>query len=327
MSRHLAIGPDGGTLLGVLAALGMLAVLDRAWAGRGVRLGWQLVRGGWRPVVDVDGDHDDAALVDAIDSQLRADGEPPGREALGEDLSVPPEVFKGFATRAALSAALGRRREADFAIALGCEATHERGRIQDTALRTMGGAGHQHFLGSMAELASLTTRADIEAALLREWEYRDERPSMRWDPVDDRRYAYRADDPAKSRQFPIRTVRGANRLAVEALPFFPSVPQGARLATTGFIQAPRTNASARTRWLVRWPIWLAPSSASVVRSLMTFPELTAETPDFARLQRMGVVEVFEAERLTEGQFRSFTPARALLGSASAMFRPAVQAGL
>lgn len=313
MTRILALGPEAGNLLGYLASLGALVVLERALGSEAVRMCWEYREGGWRPVWDVDGVADEGGLVEVVHRQLQTDGEPPGRDVLGEDLSVPPATFRAFALRAARSAAPWNRRESDFALAFGCEATQERGKIQDTALRTMSGAGHQHFLGSMAELARLCKREDIEAALFRHWEYRDDRPSMRWDPVDDRRYAYRADDPAKSRAHPIRTVRGANRLAIEAMPVFPTAPRGGRLATAGFIRIERTQAGERGRWLIRWPVWDAPITAPVVRSLMTLPDIMAESVDVVRLGRIGIVEVYQAERLTEKQFRNFTPARALMG--------------
>lgn len=280
-------------------------------------MAWVQNEGVWRPVWELSEDVTRATIVDAIYDELRQHPDPPGLDMLGQDLNVSPEVFKAFALQAALAAQPDDRRVADFAMAYGCEVTVDNGKIQDTALRTMSGAGHQHFLGSMAELGRITVKEDIEAALFRPWEYRDERPSMRWDPVDDRRHAYRADDPAKSRSYPIRTVRGANRLAIEALPLFPTAPKGQRLVTTGFLRIDPGRRGERTRWLVRWPIWRVPVSLSVVRSLLTHPALAAQDVDTLKLAVMGVAEVFEAQRLTEGQLRNFTPAQALMGGRTA----------
>ena len=314
MSSHMAVGPDGGNLLGFLSALGAFATLDQAWPERSVQMSWIQHRGAWHPVLHVVPDADEEAIVDALWSRLSMHPNPPGMDKLGEDLNVPPAVFSDFAREAALAAQPLNRRAADFAVAYGCEVTVDNGRIQDTALRTMSGAGHQHFLGSMAELGRLTTRTDVFTALFQPWEYSDERPSMRWDPVDDRRYAYRADDPAKSRTYPIRTVRGANRLAVEALPLFPTAPNGRRLVTTGFTRIEPTSRGERTRWLIRWPIWRPALSLPVVRSLLTHPDIVVRELAVEKLRVMGVAEVFEAERLTEGQFRNFTPAMPLIGN-------------
>lgn len=321
MSRHLAVGPDGGNLLGFLSALGALATLDRVWSQDTVKMCWAQHWGGWRPVFHLPKDISEEDILDAIYGELCKDQDPPGRDVLGEDLSVSPETFRAFIQQVALEAQPGKRRLADFAMAYGCEVTVDNGKIQDTALRTMSGAGHQHFLGSMAELGRLTTKADIAAALFRPWEYKDERPSMRWDPVDDRRYAYRADDPAKSKSYPIRTVRGANRLAIEALPLFPTAPDGKRLTTTGFPRPDSSRRGGRTRWLIRWPIWQVTIPLSVVRSLLTHPAVVGGEAPWAGLVAMGVVEVFEAERLTEGQFRNFTPSRGLIGGRTRASNP------
>ena len=313
MSNHLAVGPEAGNLLGFLASLGALAVLDRARSGDTVRMSWVLHRGAWRPVFHVPGETTEDTIVEALYDELRKHPSPPGLEELGEDLTIEPGTFRRFAQQAALSSQPCDRRAADFALAYGCEATVDGGKIQDTALRTMSGAGHQHFLGSMAELGRVTSRQHIASALFEPWQYADGRPSMRWDPADDRRHAYRADDPANSRTAPIRTVRGANRLAIEALPLFPTAPCGGRLGTTGFRRIEPTSRGGRTRWVLRWPVWLPALPLSVVRSLLTHPRIVTEDLDRIQLAVMGVAEVYEAERLTEEQFRNFTPARGLLG--------------
>ena len=313
MSDHLAIGPEAGNLLGFLASLGTLVVLDRVWTGDSVRLSWAHHRGAWRPVFHVPGQTTEDVIVDAISSELQRFPSPPGLEDLGMDLTVTPDTFRRFAMRAAVSAQPRDRRAADFAIAYGSEAVDNDGKIQDTAFRTMSGAGHQHFLGSMHELGRVTSREHIASALFEPWQYMDGRPSMRWDPVDDRRYAYRADDPATSTTAPIRTVRGANRLAIEALPLFPTAPRGNRLVTTGFKRIEPAARGGRTRWILRWPVWSPALPLSVVRSLLTYPGVVSDEADRKQLVVMGVVEIYEAERLTEGQFRNFTPARALLG--------------
>lgn len=305
MSDHLAIGPDGGNLLGFLCSLGALATLSRAWPEQDVRLSWRFASVGWRPVFHASGQADDHELVTALDGELsRRAYEFTG---LGHDLPVEAGIFAEEARKAADGATPKNRRYADFVVSFGCEAiTDAKGRIQDTALRTMSGAGHQHFLDFMRKLAQETTREQLHSALFEAWRYEEGGPSMRWDPVDDRRYAYRADDPAASSRFPIKTVRGANRLAIEALPFFPSVPRGRRLETACF-------PASDGRRAVRWPIWMMALTLATVRSLLLHPELASTPPPPDRLGLLGVVEVFRSRRITQGQFRNFTPAEALLG--------------
>jgi hypothetical protein len=297
-------GPEGGHLLGFLCALGTLACLHRAWPEHQPGLGWVWRAGAWRPCWTAPGDEN--TLVRAVHEVLTKDPDPPGVDVLGEDLTVAPGVFRDFLREVERRLGPDARREADFALAHGTEVLSENGRIQDTALRTMSGVGHQHFLGSMSELGRLTTAQHIREALFEPWSYRDSRPSMRWDPMDDRRYAYRADNPARSATNPIRTVRGANRLAVEALPFFPTVLVGRELHTTGFRR--RNN-----RWFLRWPVWEDPVPLDVVRSLLTLPDLWGDELDAQRLALRGIREVFECERVRVDRYRSFTAARALLG--------------
>lgn len=306
MSDHLAIGPDGGNLLGFLCSLGALATLSRAWPEQDVRLSWRFASVGWRPVFHATGQADDAELVTALDGELSGQAGAPEFIALGKDLPIEAETFAEEARKAADEAGPKNRRYADFLASFGCESTTDsKGRIQDTALRALG-TGQTHFLGSMSKLVTETKQADLHYALFESWRYTDDGPSMRWDPVDDRRYAYRADNPAESKVFPIKTVRGANRLAIEALPFFPTMPRGRRLETACF-------PASDGRRALRWPIWSMPLTLATARSLLLHPDL-ASTPVAAdRLRLLGVVEVFRSRRITQGQYRNFTPAEALLG--------------
>ena len=140
---------------------------------------------------------------------------------------------------------------------------------------------------------------------------RTEDRALRWDPFDDRRYAYRSDNPAASRAFPIYTVRGANRLAVEALRCFPTAPQGSRLATAGFAPlGPRLAEPAKVS--LRWPTWRVFLGLATVKSLLVHPALWQDPLPTDGLSAMGVEEVFECQRRTEGYVRNFTSAYPLL---------------
>jgi len=119
--------------------------------------------------------------------------------------------------------------------------------------------------------------------------------------MDDRRYALRADDPSTSRQMPIRTVRGANRLAIEALRCFPSVLAGRQLETTCF-------AGRMMRGLYfTWPIWDAFIGAPVARSLLSLTELASNSPDHEQLEPRGITAVFRC-RVAGSYYRNFSPA-------------------
>jgi hypothetical protein len=297
-------GLDGSNPLAFLAALGTLRTLAAAWPERPVRMAWRVDTGAWRPVLKCEGwAGDDAAdeLLDTLAGQLARGA---GSEAFSftPDLKLMPAAFRAFALAARDSALSGdspSQNDAAFAAAFACEGCiNKDGTVQDTAFRTLSGAGHQHFVGSMEELARCTDREHLRRTLLAGWDYKDGKPSLRFDPVDDRRYALRWSDPSGDAT---RTMRGANRLAVEALPLLPTCPVGQRLATTGF--------NVSKFWT--WPIWEPWLSLDVTRTLLALEELQSEIPNRAALLARGVREVFRCERITVGKFRNFTPAAAV----------------
>jgi hypothetical protein len=265
----------------------------------------------WRPILHVAGEAGEDEIVGALDRELFASEARPEFVELGDDLTVAPEVFRQFARSAADATSSGHRLSADFAAAFGSEIAVDarKDTIRTTPLKAIG-TGQQRFLKSIRKLVAETNADHLRTALFAPWAYEDHGPTMRWDPADDRRYAYRADDPSNSRVFPIRTVRGANRLAVEALPLFPSAPRGRVLRTAGF------TTSKASRWAdseVRWPLWDARVGLATARSLLTHVQLTMEAPDSAVLWGLGVVQVFAARRIRNGDYWNFAPARALLG--------------
>jgi hypothetical protein len=221
--------------------------------------------------------------------------------ALGDDFSVPPARFAEFAKRAAEAATPEDRSWADFAAAFACEACFDAKTdlVEDTALRAVGG-GQTRVLNFIRELCDETTPRHLHAALFAPWNYVDPPPSMRWDPDEYRPYALRATDPAPDQN---NKVRGANRLAIEALPLFPVMPFGSRLqrlATTGF-----------RRHEITWPIWTSTLGMDSVRSVLALDELQTEEPDREKLAALGIVQVMRSRRFTEGQYRNFGPASSL----------------
>lgn len=316
---------DGGNPLGFLAAVGMLRTLSLAWPDDSVRLCW-IDRGCWRPVVATMRPLGPDAVSDCLATALeKMRGHP--AFAYSNDLEVPPDDFRQFAIEAVSSSSPANRVWSDFVAAFGCEAmqSEKNGKavIQDTDFRTMSGSGHQHFLSFLRNIVDRTQASHIHKSLFEPWRYDDpvENQTMRWDPVDDQRYALRwrnpSGDPSRKQR---GTVLGANRLAIEALPLFPTVPMGAGLATTGF----RGATSRNCVWT--WPIWDGEASLDVVRSLLSLPEIQSlqehsaedKAPEIRKMNRMreklralGVVAVFRSQRLTLGKFRNFTPAHAV----------------
>src|SRR5436309_11441770 len=71
VSSHVALGPEGGNLLGFLASVGTLVTLTRAWPDRNIRMSWEQ-RGGWRPVWHVNGSSTDEDVIVALARTLKS---------------------------------------------------------------------------------------------------------------------------------------------------------------------------------------------------------------------------------------------------------------
>lgn len=306
-------GIDGGNPLAFLAALGTLRTLSLAWPQHHVKMAWTDHAGAWRPSLFASLSLTEAAVVAILDERLRRMVDHPAL-AFADDLSVTPQVFRTFA-QAANGAAVDvpdtdDRVAADFAAAFACDSlVTNNGLVQDTALRTMSGAGHQHFLAFMRLIVKQTEARHLCKALFERWAYDDAvaNQTLRWDPADDSQYALRWRDPSGD---PARKkaggMLGANRLAIEGLPFVTCAPVGATLRTTGF-----TGSGARdTFWT--WPIWTSPVGIDVCRSLLAHASLVRHAPaGCVELRAIGVAAAFRSQRITIGKFRNFAPATAV----------------
>lgn len=308
MTEHVLTGLDGANPLAFLAALGTLRTATLALPRERVRLHW-LAADTWHPVLTCDCELVADRLVDTLHVELaRMAGHP--ALAVDDNLKLSQDEFRAYSMDAAEQAISVRdRRWADFAAAFGSDVIGDDDMIADTALRTMSGAGHQHFLKTMRDIVADTSPEQLHEAIFGPWRYRDVKLSLRWDPADDRRYALRWKEPSGD---PAMTVRGANRLAIEGLPLLPCMPVRSRLETTGF----RGVGARDTFWT--WPIWCNPDgpcplSLDAVRSVLSLSELQDSDSDIKRedLRRQGVAEVYRSQRLTIGKFRNFTPAKAV----------------
>lgn len=304
MGKIILTALEGGNPLAYLAALGTLRVATLSWPKNNLCLSWEKIEGGWRPCVHNDENIDNNSFIEGLHGYLKSCINEPAFK-ISTDLNLSCSTFRDIAKVAQGKAKADDRNYADFIAAFGSESVESlkngkrTGNIADTAFRTMSGAGHQHFVGFMLELCKVTEKENISDSLFKTWSYSDPGPSFRWDPIDDRRYALRWKQPSTD---PVRTARGANRLAIEALPILPTAPFNGRLETTGFTQLKHQN----VYW--SWPIWTCALNMDVVRSLLALSELQQTNPDRKMLKVMGIEEVYRSERITEGKYRNFTPA-------------------
>lgn len=311
----LLAGLDGSNPLAFLAALGTLRALSMAWPEHEVRMSWVEHAGAWRPVLLADAVLEENAVIGQLNARLKMMSDHPAL-AFADDLKVTPEEFRALALRVVADAHGGSTADdrigVDFAAAFACDALgsveDKKSVVQDTALRTMSGSGHQHFLKVMREIVARTGEEHLRKALFAPWAYDDpvKNQSLRWDPNDDSRYAYRWSDPSGDRARERRGgMLGANRLAIEALPMVTSAPSGSTLRTVGF-----TGTGARnTFWT--WPIWTCPISRDACCSLLAHPSLVGEPPNARVLRAIGVATAFQSQRITIQKYRNFTPARAV----------------
>jgi len=297
------IGINGANPLGFLAALGAFRATQEISTASTIYLSWRPSGGSWQPVLHTSTFGTTERWIDALHSYLSAQANHPAL-TIAYNPKMPPAAFRAYAQKAQQSwLADSNDTWASFAAAFGSDGVvDDRNLTEDTAFRTMSGAGHQHFLLFMNELARDTSSAQLQEAVLGPWRYRDTQFSMRWDPEDDRRYSLRWQNPSTD---PARNVRGANRLAIEALPLFPTMPTTKQLATTGFIG----RKSNDTFWT--WPIWTHPITVDTCRSLFAHVELAKREPQLANLLPLGITAIFRSQRITIGKFRNFTPAQAI----------------
>ena len=307
MSEIVLSGIDGGNPLGFLAAVGVLRTAVCTWPTATPRMGWKRHAGAFRPVLAMDEDIDESVFAARIKATLRSMKDDPAFD-ISDDLKIPIEIFRQEANAAMKASTQADRKTVDFLAAFGADIllpTEKKGNIADTAFRTMRGSGHQHFLKMMRQLAEDTEPVHIHKTLFSMWRYDDpvKNHTLRWDPADDTRYALQWREPSGDpRRETAGSMWGANRLAIEALPLFPTAPQLRSLETTGF----RKDESRRV--FFSWPIWEPLLAIDTVRSVLALKELQHPRPDRDRLEAIGIVEVYRCQRITQGKFRNFSPA-------------------
>lgn len=299
-------GLDGGNLLGFLAALGTLKAVSHMSLEADWRMRWSNETGPWRPILaGAAAAEPDDLVADLADYLAHTSNR---ALEIAENLNIPAAAFRNRALEAQKSATPDDRRYADYIAAFGCESAVARNKkgqpIQDTFLRTMSGTGHQHFLGTMLKTVAEADAEQLRRSLFEPWQRNDKKLGLRWDPAEYRPYALRWINPSKE---DATTERGANRLAIEALPLLPTAIDGdGRLHTTGF--ARRRGSGTH----ISWPIWTCPINIDAIAAVIRLDELrpTARraSPRWERLTPLGIVAVYRSRRFNEGHYLNFTAA-------------------
>lgn len=245
----------------------------------------------------------------ARDTWLRAlaAAVPRAELALGKRIDPTPDEYRQHAE--ALLAQSTDRDALDLLAAFGSDACLSKrgGTIEPTPFQFVTGSGHQFFLETVRDLMDKVSPGAVCNTLFEAWTYLDEGLSLRWDPIEDRRYALMDRDPTASDNKP-RTMWIANLLGYRALALFPCAPQKEGLRSVGWVDLDGEP-------VFTWPLWEFPAGLDTVRSLLGLRELTVRRPDRATLRARGVVATFRGRRIKVGPDRNyklnFSPARAI----------------
>lgn len=253
-------GFDGFELLGFMAALGLLRLLDCRWAAQGRR--------DRRPSLgfDADGRAQVAGLADDLESECVALREQMLHEAKvlsGELASIEkPSDFHVDAVRAA--AASGSPALARWVACLAAPVPRGEWEVDESTLCAANGASHQKLVQSMRDVIEEATPERLFDCLAGPWRRAftkpGRKPSLRLDPGDERLHALRAVNPT-SNEVPYRTEIGAQAFAAFGFLFFPVCPQNWRSVTV---------ASRRGRGEVffHWCLWHPQATVPTLQSFL-----------------------------------------------------------
>lgn len=295
-------GLDGSNPLGFLAALGLFQVVDKAYTSGQTKLQWIQGAGTWIPSI-VGTQLGYETLLDLLDENLAKEMDKHPLKILSKLKSDEPSQRMDLFQQSVNDSSSDRRNRFDWLAALASNI------IPSSTTNQLQTTRRDYYYGNLKSVVSHTTREHLQRAIFSIWDYADalDNQSLHLDPSEDRRHAYQWNKPAGD---PDRKdsggMLGANRLAIEAIIWFTSLPEGATLHTVGFTG----QRSYNTRWT--WPIWNVPISVPTVRSALMLAELqdenvSAEAKD--RLRRRGIVAAFRTARILVGKTPNFTPAQ------------------
>lgn len=240
--------------------------------------------------------------LQALSRAARSKAAPDPTVSIDLELKVASAKFAEHCRDALASTTMHSRRWVDFCASFGVESVSA-DRMEATPFALGSASGHQEFLGTAGKLMVACTEDHIHSALVKPWIPTDEGCSFRWDPADDRRYAFLGEDPSDDKP---KTLWGANRLAFEALRLFPCVRGRDGIATVGW-----RHHGGSDVW--RWPLWSGDLSLAVIASLVASRDVWDEGEEARRrLRARGAFSVFQTRRIKIGkapnQKLNFTPA-------------------
>jgi hypothetical protein len=292
-------GLDGTNPLGFMAALGAFRLLSATHPT--LKVAWQVSDGTWHPSllgIQIPITEFGTELFDALSKLDKSVW------SLDKKLPFSASHLRDEAYSAVVATSCQNRERADAVASLGVEChCDDEGNFEDTAFRMVraGDSVGQGLLAYGKRILESTTAQELQHAVTCEWQHEDDQCALRWDPVEDRRYALQWRDPSKVGAL---SIKGGNCLALVGLPMFPIVPVKGEATTTGF-GLKQSKKSSFT-----WPIWQHAVSTDTTKSLLTLPMLQRAQPSRSELECRGIVAVYRCDRvMTSTYYANFTPAR------------------
>jgi hypothetical protein len=239
-----------------------------------------------------------------------ADAVPRQELSLGKRIDCTSAEYRQRAHAFLAGAAQAGREALDLLAAFGSDARvqEKSDAIEPTPFQFVTGSGHQFFLETVRHLIENVAPERVRSTLFDAWTYPDQGLSLRWDPVEDRRYALMDRDPTASDN-KSQTMWMANLLAYRSLVLFPAAAGTRTLRVTGWVSSKDETAFA-------WPMWEFSASADMIRSLLQLREIAADDRDGPILRARGIAAVFRARRIKVGAGANyklnFSPARQIL---------------
>lgn len=291
------------TLLGFLAALGTLRLITKRHPT--ARLFWSQIGGGWSASLDLPQSNlsDATAVAGALFQELEQmkSNHPILNWERFVSKAFNPE--REFIESSVIRVLKGSTQDEAF-IPLFTTQIPTQAEAPEHFDCPFRAARRDYFPDNLRSVIANTDLHHLIRTIAVPWDYGDAmaNQSLRLDHGDDRRHAYQwhapTADPARQKT---GCMLGANRLAMEAFPLFPSIPSSSGNTAIAF------TCQSKTRTWISWPVWEAPCSLPVISSLLNHAALQKPEPDLAALRPLGILALYRSRRLPVEKNKVFLP--------------------
>lgn len=158
-------------------------------------------------------------------------------------------------------------------------------------------SGQLAFLDAVLNLIANASENRLHSTLFEPWERKDEKFSLRIDPVEDRRYSLLDRNPTSGNN-KSTTEWMANLLAYRALSLFPCATTRSGVETSAWSEL---NGEA----CFSWPLWANALSLNAVRSLLVLRDIVGPNPP-ETIRHLGVNAVYRVRRIATGDYLNFS---------------------